>query len=203
MVIMNKNIVKILLIASFLLIFISNCTAAVNEYGIVYGWSNDEPATVEGMIFKINEPFTVKATIESKIDGNIYVQLYEPGVTNAYEVVEGPSEIDEFIDNMKIVYGWKTTYIWKLKPNGNWTNGNAPINLFVEFSKSYNDDKIIDFTIANPHILDEQYSSFDIIPTRPTSAPSSTDQPPSHGSPGFGVMCALVGISFVVIAMRD
>ena len=198
---MNKNIVKIVLIASILLISISNCIAAENEFGIVYAWSNDEPATVEGMILKINEPFTVKATIESKIDGNIYVRLYEPGVTNAYEVVEGPSEIDEFIDNMKIESGWKTTYIWKLKPNGDWTNGNAPINLFVQLDQSYHDVKMIDFTIANPYILDEQYSG--PAPTRTTSDPSSTNQPPSQGSAGFGVAGALLGIALVVMARRN
>jgi len=200
---MNKNIVRIVLIASFLLISISNCTAAENEFGIVYAWFDEEPATAEGITLKINEPFTVKATVESKIDGNIYVQLYEPGVTNAYEVVEGPSEIDEWIDNMNIESGWKTTYVWKLKPNGDWTNGNAPINLFVEFSKSYDDDRKIDFTIANPHILDEQYSGFNIIPTRTTSDPSSTDQPPSQGSPGFGVAGALLGIALVMMARRN
>jgi sarcinarray family protein len=203
MVIMNKNIVRIVLIASLLLISISNCTAAENEFGIVYGWSNDEPATVEGMILKINEPFTVKATIESKIDGDICVQLYEPGVTNAYEVIEGPSEIDEWIDNMNIESGWKTTYVWKIKPNGDWTNGNAPINLFVQFNKAHDDVRMIDFTIANPHILDEQYSGFNIIPTRTTSDPSSTDQPQSQGSPGFGVAGALLGIALVVMARRS
>ena len=191
---MNKKVVEIVFTLSILLICISNCTAAENEFGIVRAWSNDEPATVEGMVLKINEPFTVKVTIESKIDGNIYVQLYEPGVTNAYEVIEGPSEIDEFIDNIKIESGWKTTYVWKIKPNGDWTNGNAPINLFVQFSKSYDDDRMIDFTIANPQILDEQYSGFNIFPTRTTTDPSSTNQSSSQGSPGFGVVGALLGI---------
>jgi len=195
---MNKNIVRIVLIASFLLISISNCTAAENEFGIVYAWSNDEPATVEGMVLKINEPFTVKATVESKIDGDICVRLYEPGITNAFEVVEGPSEIDEFIKNLNVESGWKTTYIWKLKPNGDWTNGNAPINLFVEFSKSYDDDRKIDFTIANPQILDEQYSSFNIFPTSTTTDPSSTNQTSPLGSPGFGVVGALLGILLAV-----
>jgi len=190
-------------IASLLLISISNCTDAENEFGIVFAWFDEEPATVEGIILKINEPFTVKATIESKIDGDICVQLYEPGVTNAYEVIEGPSEIDEWIDNMNIESGWKNTYVWKLKPNGDWTNGNAPINLFVEFSKSYDDDRKIDFTIANPQILDEQYSGLNIIPTRTTTDPSSTDQPPSQGSPGFGVAGALLGIALVMMARRN
>ena len=198
---MNNNIVRIVLIASFLLISISNCTAAENEFGIVTAWSNDELATVEGMVLKINEPFIVKATIESKIDGNIYVLLSEPGVTNAYEVIEGPSEMDEYIDNMNIESGWKTTYIWKLKPNGDWTNGNAPINLFVQFNKAHDDVRKIRFTIANPHILDEQYSG--PAPTRTTPDPSSTDQTPSQGSPGFGVAGALLGIALVVLARRN
>jgi len=198
---MNKNIVRIVLIASILLICISNCTAAENEFGIVHAWYNDETATAEGITLKINEPFTVKATIESKIDRNIYVRLYEPGVTNAYEVVEGPSEIDEWIDNMNIESGWKTTYIWKLKPNGDWTNGNAPINLFVQFNKAHGDVRMIDFTIANPYILDEQYSG--PAPTRTASDPSSTDQPPSQGSPGFGFVGALLGIALVMMARRN
>jgi sarcinarray family protein len=203
MVNMNKNIVRIVLIASILLISISNCTAAENEFGIVTAWSNDEPATVEGMVLKINEPFTVKVTIESKIDGNIYVLLSEPGVTTAYEVIEGPSEMDEYIDNMNIESGWKTTYIWKLKPNGDWTNGNAPINLFVQFNNAHDDVRKIRFTIANPHILDEQYSGFNIIPIRTATDPSSTDQPPSQGSPGFGVAGALLGIALVMMARRN
>ncbi|MBA1341012.1 MAG: hypothetical protein C5S40_02625 [ANME-2 cluster archaeon] len=62
---------------------------------------------------------------------------------------------------------------------------------------------MIDFTIANPHILDEQYSGFNIFPTRTTSDPSSTDQPPSQGSSGFGVVGALLGIVLVVMARRD
>ena len=195
---MNKNIVKIILIASFLLISISNCTAAENEYGIVLAWFNEEPATAEGIVLKINEPFIVKATVESKIDGYVFVELSEPGVTTAYEVIEGPSEIDEFIDNMNIESGWKTTYIWKLKPNGDWTNGNAPINLFVQFNKAHDDVRKIQFTIANPQILDEQYSGFNIFPTRTTSDPSSTNQSTSQGSPGFGVVGALLGILLAV-----
>jgi sarcinarray family protein len=200
MVIMNKNIVRIVLIASILLISISNCTAAENEYGIVVAWFNEEPATAEGITLKINEPFTVKATVESKIDGYVFVKLSEPGVTNAYEVIEGSSEINEFIDNMNIESGWKTTYIWKLKPNGDWTNGNAPINLFVQFNQAHDDVQKIQFTIANPYILDEQYSG--PAPTRTAADPSSTDQPPSQGSPGFGVLGALPGIALVVMARR-
>jgi hypothetical protein len=63
MVNMNKSIVKMVLIASILLIYISNCIAAENEFGNVSAWYNDEPATADGITLKINEPFTVKAII--------------------------------------------------------------------------------------------------------------------------------------------
>ncbi|MBW6519089.1 MAG: sarcinarray family MAST domain-containing protein [ANME-2 cluster archaeon] len=194
---MNNNTFKIILMVSIFSFLISNCIAAENEFGIVYAWSNDEPATVEGMDLKINEPFTVKATIESKIDGHISVRLYEPGVTNAYEVIEGPSEIDEFIDNMNLKSGWKTTYFWNIKPNGDWTDGNAPINLFVQFNQAHDDVRMVDLTIANPYILDEQYSG--PAPTRTATDPSSTDQPQgSNGLPGFGVVGAVIVIMLAV-----
>jgi len=59
-----------------------------------------------------------------------------------------------------------------LKPNGAWKNGNAPINIFVSFSKKGN-QKPIQFTIANPYILDEQYSG--AVPTTETTvSPAGT-----------------------------
>jgi len=188
---MNKNVVKIVFTASILLICISNCTAAENEFGIVTAWSNDEPATVEGMVLKINEPFTVKATIESKIDGNIYVLLSEPGVTSAYEVIEGPSEIDEYIDNMKIESGWKTTYIWKLKPNGDWTNGNAPINLFVQFNKAYDDVRKIDSPSLILIYLTKSIQVLILSPPAPppTPRPRTSRRPRGRPDSGWRVRC--------------
>ena len=40
-------------------------------------------------------------------------------------------------------------------------------------------------------------------PSRTAADPSSTDQPPSQGSPGFGVAGALLGIALVVMARRN
>ncbi|MCD4767672.1 MAG: sarcinarray family MAST domain-containing protein [Methanosarcinales archaeon] len=197
---MNETVVKIVLIVSFLLISISNCIAAENEYGRVSAWFNDEPATAEGIILKINDQFEVKVEVESYIDGNVYVKLYEPGVTTAFEIIDGASEIDEWNDNYDINPGWKKTYNWKIIPNGDWTNGNAPINILVSFSEEGTQNPI-DFTIANPYILDEHYSG--PAPTRTTSDPSSTDQPSSQGSPGFGVAGALLGIALVMMARRN
>ena len=190
---MYKILVKIVLIICFLLISISNCTAAENEYGRVTAWFNDEPATAEGIILKINEQFEVKVEVESYIDGNVYVKLYEPGVTTAFEIIDGPSKIDEWNDNYDINPGWKKTYNWKIIPDGDWTNGNAPINILVSFSKEGTQNPI-DFTIANPHILDEHYSG-----TAPAPPPTPHPLTSSQGSPGFGVVGALLGILLAVV----
>ncbi len=172
-----------------------------NEYGIVNAWYNGQEATVRNVQLKIGEPVEIKVEVMSKIDGHVNVELESPLKTKSYEVVSGPSLIDESIDNLFIKSGWNETYIWIIKPTGEWTNGNAPINLFVQFTKAYDEYEHVEFTIANPYILDEQYSG--PAPTRTASDPSSTDQPPSQGSPGFGVAGALLGIALVMMARRN
>ncbi len=167
-----KNILLIVLLALLILNF-QVVTGAENEYGIVRAWFNGENATVNDIQLTIGEPVEIRAEILSKIDGNVYVELDEPGITKSYDVINGNSRLDESIDNSNIIAGWSKTYSWILKPNGNWKNGNAPINIRVSFSKKGN-QKPIEFTIANPYILDEQYSG--AAPTSGTAAsPAGTE----------------------------
>jgi sarcinarray family protein len=198
-----KNIVILLIYLVLIFILIPNCNAAENEYGKAQAWFNDIPATAKNIQLKIGEPALIKVEVESKIDGGVFILLDETGITKAYNLIEGPSQTGDWIDNININInsGWKKTYIWKVTPNGDWKDGTAPINIFVQFSKDATDGQIIRFTIANPYILDEQYSG--PAPTRTATDPSSMDQPPSQGSPGFGVVYALLGIAFVVMAGRN
>ncbi len=172
--------------------------AAENDYGIVQAWFNDKNATVEGLSMKIGEPGTIKVTITSKIDGNVHVKLMEPGVTKAFEVISGQSKQDERIDNMGISQGWSKTFIWEVKPNGAWKNGNAPINIFVSF---YNSNKRIqkplEFTIANPYILDEYSGSTPAQTTgaaqpSPTGTSSETQQAPFLSA--AGALAVMLGV---------
>jgi len=162
---------------------------AENEFGIVNAWYNGQEATVENIQLKVGEPAEITVIINSKIDCNVYVKLINPLVTVPYNILSGPSDLDESIDNRGVKSGWTTNYTWIIAPNGKWTNGNAPINIFVQFSDR-GDVRIEEFTIANPTILDEQYTA----PTRTTTDPSSTNQSSSQGSPGFGVVGALLGM---------
>ena len=156
-----------LLIFIFSVLFLNFQLAAgaENEYGIVRAWFNDENATVNGVQLKIEEPVEIKAEVMSKINGHVTIILQEPGFTKAFKVLSGPSKEDEKISNLNIESCWSKIYTWKLTPNDAWENGNAPINLLVKFYniKSKN-DKIIQFTIANPYILDEQYTGATMTP---------------------------------------
>ena len=182
-------------------ILIQNCGAAENNFGIVKAWCNQEPATVNNLKVKINEPITIKIEINSKIDGFIDVILEEPGTTKSYDVISGPTDFDDYI-SYDVTHGWSKEETWIITPNGKWTNGNTPINLYVQFNQAIDEVEQVQITIANPYILDEQYSG---STPKPTHDPKSTDQPPSsEGLPGFGVMVALMGVAaLVLITKRD
>ena len=172
-----------------------------NEYGIVNAWFNGKEATVENVQLKISEPIEIKVEVTSKVKCHVATYLDNPLVSKSYQVLSGPSEIDKRIDALNVEPGWTETYTWTIAPTGEWTNGNAPINVYVQFTKAVDDYESIDFTIANPIILDEQYSG--PAPTRTAADTSSTDQPPSQGSPGFGAAGALLGIALVVMVRRN
>ena len=195
----SKN--RLIISVVFICLVTQITSAAENDYGIIKAWCNDEPATVNGLKLKISEPIIIKVEVTSKINGFVDLKLKEPGVTDAFYVISGPSRMGEWITENDVDSDWTKVYTWTIAPNDKWTNGYAPVNILVYFNKEINDDQSIQFTIANPYILDEQYSG--PVPTRTTSDPSSTDQPPSQGSPGFGVAGALLGIALVMIARRN
>lgn len=180
---MNSKLIFIFSIA--LLLNTNIAFAAENEYGIVNAWFNGKNATVEDFNMKIDEPAEIKIEIISKIKGDVLLTLREPGVTKAFNVVSGPSKFDGRIDNLKIEPGWSKTYTWIVAPNGAWKNGNAPINIVVEFYKGM-DDKIIQFTIANPFILDEQYPGSTPSQTTGAAQPSPTASSEPQQAPFLG-----------------
>ncbi|MBC2702285.1 MAG: sarcinarray family MAST domain-containing protein [ANME-2 cluster archaeon] len=196
-----KKIGKLIIFLVLIFTLIPNGNAAENDYGKVIAWCNDEPATVNDLKIKIDEPIVVKVEVTSKIAGFVDMQLYEPGVTKSFDVISGPSNFDEWVSEYDLEPGWTKVYTWTIAPNGKWTGGRVPINVIVIFNKEINNNLRVQYTIANPYILDEHYSG--PAPTRTTTDPSSTNQPPSQGSPGFGAASALLGIALVVMARRN
>ena len=193
---MNKYLY--LLVLAFVFCLNQNALAdpVENDFGIVNAWYNGQEATVKNVSLKIGEPVEIKVNVQSKIDCHIFIKLINPLVTVPYDIVSGPSELDKFIDVYDVKSGWEENYTWIIAPNGEWTNGNAPINLFIEFSDK-GDDRHVKFTIANPIILDEQYTGSS--PSHTTTDPSSTNQSQSNSSPSFGIIAALLSVALVVM----
>ena len=189
-----KKAIPILIFLLFINLHLALAEPVENEYGIVDAWFDGKEATVENVQLKINEPVEIKVKVTSKEKCHVAIYLDNPLVTESYKVISGPSQIDKRIDALNVESGWTETYTWTVAPTGEWTMGNAPINVYVQFTKAVDDKKSIEFTIANPYILDKQYSG----PTHTATDPSSTEQPPSQGSPGFGVVGALLGIMLAV-----
>jgi len=188
------NIKRLFMIIIILLMSFPIVIGAENDYGIVKAWFNGQNATANGIQLRIGEPSELKIEVISKIDGNVYIKILEPGTTKAFDVVSGPSKQDERIDNLGVVNGWSRTLTWIITPNGAWKNGNAPINIFVEFSKIKTDKKI-QFTIANPYILDEQYSG--AVPTPVTTAPPAGT--PAKETPFLPV---IITVGALILAWR-
>ncbi len=165
-----------------------------NDYGFANGWFNGQEATVKNINLRIGEPAEIKVTVTSNISGHVIVKLTNPLVTKPYQVVEG-TEVDQRIDNLNVPAGWSKTFNWKIKPNGDWKNGNAPINVIVQFyNLKTKDDKLIEFTIANPYILDEQYSGAAQTPQPTATAPGATAPKAAPFPPVLGAIAMLLAV---------
>ncbi|MEA2054039.1 MAG: sarcinarray family MAST domain-containing protein [Candidatus Thermoplasmatota archaeon] len=128
----------------------------LNENGEWGEWQN---ATVHETL-KVHEPFQVKVKVTTKVDVPwLDIWLERVGTTEAYEVIEGPSSIGlrgKTILLENIQAGWSKTYEWTIRPTGNWTEGNAALNIRAQFS-TMEDDKFVDFTIIAAYISPEEW----------------------------------------------
>jgi sarcinarray family protein len=195
---MNNLLKLIMVTVIFASIQLADAVATENEYGNVKAWYNGQEATVKGVKLKIGETADVKLTVTSNISGHVFVQLTNPLVTEPYNVLKGPKKIGEYIDNYDVPAGWSNTYTWTVVPNGAWENGNAPINVFVQFTKIENGkikgDKMIEFTIADPYILDEQYPGSTPAQTTGAAQPSPAASSKQQQAPFLGAMGAIAVI---------
>ena len=199
------NICCIILFTSILLI--NNVSAFENEFtnGSVY--FNDKKCTVYDAELKVGEPATIKAVVYLKRNVDVSTGITASGfgfknIDQPFEVIEGPSEFTEVAREFDHNAGETVTFEWIVRPTDEAAGWTIPLNIaFTFYDRDEREGYPIEFTAANIVIHDEQYSG--PAPTRTAAEPSSTDQPPSQGSPGFGVAGALLGIALVVLARRN
>jgi len=197
--------IKNILLICVLILLISKGNAVENNLvkGSVY--FNEKKATVYDAELKVGEPFIITFEAYLKKDTEITAVLYASGFdkdeVQPFELIEGPSELNENARDFNKKAGENVSFKWKLKPTNAWAGGTVPLNIAFNFyDPEEKEGNPITFTVANIHITNEQYSG---STPKPTSDPSSTDPPSSEGSPGFGVVVALMGVAVVVLTRRS
>jgi len=196
---------KKIMLLCVLIYLTCNVSAVENdlvEYEVYY---NGRVTTVYDAELKVGEPATIKAVVYLKKNVDVSTRISASGfgfenIDQPFEVIKGPSEFTETAREFDHNAGETVTFEWIVRPTDEAAGWTIPLN--IDFTFYDRDEKEYEnpyFTAANIMVHDEHYSG----PTRTAADPSSTDQPPSQGSPGFGVAGALLGIALVVMARRN
>jgi len=201
-----KLINKIMLLC--VMIYLTcNVSAVENdlvEYEVYY---NGRVTTVYDAELKVGEPATIKAVVYLKRNVDVSTAITASGfgfknIDQPFEVIKGPSEFTEVAREFDHNAGETVTFEWIVRPTDEAAGWTIPLNIaFTFYDRDEKEGYPFSFTAANIRVHDEHYSG--PTSTRTTTDPSSTDQSPSQGSPGFGVAGALLGIVLVVMARRN
>ena len=203
----NMKLVKKIMLLFVLIYLTCNVSAVENdlvEYEVYY---NGRVTTVYDAELKVGEPATIKAVVYLKKNVDVSTLIDATGFDRnrkdqPFEVIEGPSEFTETAREFGHNASETVTFEWIVQPTDEAAEWTIPLNIVFKFyDRDEKEGHPIKFTAANIEVHDEQYSG--PAPTSTTSNPSSTDQPPSQGSPGLGVAGALLGIALVVMARRN
>lgn len=80
------------------------------------------------------EPFQLRADVKTKKECEVSLSICGVSIKEAYEVIEGPSEFEDWSNDIDCYPGWNSTFIWTLRPNEEWAGGSAPVLLYVQFT---------------------------------------------------------------------
>jgi len=197
------KLVKIIILLYLMIYLTCNVSAFENEFtnGSVY--FNEKQCTVYDAELKVGEPVTIKAVVYLKKNVDVSTAITASGfgfknVDQPFEVIKGPSEFTENAREFGHNAGETVTFEWIVQPTDKAAGWTIPLNIAFKFyDRDEKEGYPLEFTAANIMVHDEHYSG--PAPTRTTTDPSSTDQSPSQGSPGFGVVSALLGILLAVV----
>ena len=201
------KLLKKIMLLSVMIYLTCNVSAFENEFtnGSVY--FNEKQCTVYDAELKVGEPATIKAVVYLKRNVDVSTAISASGfgfknVDQPFEVIKGPSEFTENAREFGHNAGETVTFEWIVQPTDKAAGWTIPLNIAFKFyDRDEKEGYPMAFTAANIMVHDEQYSG--PAPTSTTTDPSSTDQPPSQGSPGFGVVGALLGIALVLLGRRN
>ena len=195
--------VKILMLLYVMIYLTCNVSAVENdlvEYEVYY---NEKITTVYDAELKVGEPATIRAVVYLKKNVDVSTAITASGfgfknVNQPFEVIKGPSEFTEIAREFNHSAGETVIFEWIVQPTDEAAGWTIPLNIAFKFyDRDEREGYPFSFTAASIMVHDEHYSG--PAPTRTTTDPSSTNQSSSQGSPGFGVVGALLGILLAVI----
>ena len=202
----NMKLVKIIMLLCVLIYLTCNVSAFDNEFANGSVFFNEKKCTVYDAELKVGEPATIKAVVYLKKNVDVSTAITASGfgfknIDQPFEVIEGPSEFTDTAREFDHNAGETVTFEWIVVPTEIAAGWTIPLNIGLTFYDRDEKEGIpTSFTVANIMVFDEHYSG--PTPTSTATDPSSNEQHPSQGSPGFGVMGALLGIALVVMARR-
>ena len=201
------KLVKILMLLYVMIYLTCNVSAFDNEFANGSVYFNEKQCTVYDAELKVGEPATIKAVVYLKNNVDVSTRITASGfgfknVDQPFEVIKGPSEFTEVAREFNHSAGETVTFEWIVRPTDKAAGWTIPLNIaFTFYDRDEREGYPLSFTAASIMVHDEHYSG--PVPTRTTTDPSSTNQPPSQGSPGFGVAGALLGIALVMLGGRN
>lgn len=123
---------------------------------------NWEEATVTNITLKRGETFYIKTEVITKIKLlAVNIEIWETGETDAenstYTQLSGPSVFYNGYHRIDVDLNENITFIYKfqVKPDAEWVNSYAPLNVRVQYNTDHTDSQIEYFTIINPYIEDK------------------------------------------------
>jgi len=197
------KLIKIIMLLYVMIYLTCNVSAVENdlvEYEVYY---NGKVTTVYDAELKVGEPATIKAVVYLKKNVDVSTGITASGwgfknVDQPFEVIKGPSEFTETAREFNHSAGETVTFEWIVRPTDKAAGWTIPLNIDFHFYDRDEKEGIpFEFTAASIMVPDEHYSG--PAPARTTTDPSSTNQSQSQGSPGFGVVGAMMGILLAVV----
>jgi len=196
------KLVKIIMLLCVMIYLTCNVSAFDNEFANGSVYFNDKKCTVYDADLKVGEPATIKAVVYLKKNVDVSTRMSASGwgfenVGQPFEVIEGPSEFTEVAREFNHSAGETVTFEWIVQPTDEAAGWTIPLNIVLKFyDRDEKEGYPLSFTAANIVVHDKDHSG--PAPTSTTSDPSSTNQTSPLGSPGFGVVGALLGMLLAV-----
>jgi len=196
------KLVKIIMLLYVMIYLTCNVSAFDNELANGSVYFNGKQCTVYDAELKVGEPATIKVVVYLKKNVDVSTGFKATGFDRKikdqpFEVIEGPSEFTEVARDFNHSAGETVTFEWIVRPTDEAAGWTIPLNIALTFyDRDEKESENLYFTAASIMVHDEHYSG--PAPGRTSTDPSSTNQSPSQGSPGFGVAGVLMGILLAV-----